>query len=413
MNKAGFIDRLRVFIILRLFIATFLLFLAQVVFRTDTLLFYYIIAAVSALSLFYLLWVLTKQALKFLAWLQIVVDLAIETLLIYCTGGVDSLFAPIYILSILSAGIMIAPGASFVIAGLSSLFFSGLVYGNYARLIPESLFLNAMGPAKMPDRDPLYLFYATYVRVTIFFIVAILTNHITRLVLNLEEKIRIQERLAFLGEITSGIAHEIRNPLAAISTTIEVIQKDIRHLLTPKSERLMTAVVDESERLKQVFSKILDYSRQDELALKRINLSELLNQILILIPNSIRNFDKVRLNRRYEGKKVFVEADVFQMQEAIANIIRNSYEAMQSGGSLTIDCMDVKSGAEVIVSDTGVGISKENLKSLFVPFKTTKKMGTGLGLAQSHKIVSQHGGKMSVHSVPQKGTEVRIFLPKK
>lgn len=413
MNRTNFIDRLRVFIILRLFIATLLLFLAQVVFRTDTLLFYYIIATVSVLSLFYLLWVLTGKWLRVLAWVQILIDLLVETLLIHCTGGVDSLFAPIYILSILSAGMIIAPGASFMIAGLSSLLFSGLVYTHYTKPIPGFLFLSDVDPDRLVNKDPLYLFYATYVRVTIFFIVAILSNYMTRLVLNLEERIRIQERLAFLGQITSGIAHEIRNPLAAISTTIEVIQNDIKHLLTPKSERLMSAVIDESERLKQVFSKILDYSRQDELTIKKINLVDLLDQIFILIPNSISHFDKVRLNKRYQSKKIIIEVDAFQIQEAIANVIRNAYEAMPNGGALSIDCVEVKAGVETIISDTGVGIPKDKLKLLFVPFKTTKKMGTGLGLAQSHKIITQHGGKIMVHSVPRKGTEVRIFLPRK
>jgi len=413
VNNNSFIDRLRVFIILRLFIATFLLFLAQVVFRTGALLFYYVIASVSILSLFYLLWLLTRKALWLLSWVQILIDLIIETLLIHCTGGVDSLFAPIYVLSILSAGMIIAPGVSFIIAGFSSLLFSSLVYSNHARLIPSFLFLGDMDPARIPGKDPLYLFYATYVRITIFFIVAILTNYMTKLVLNLEEKIRIQERLAFLGEITSGIAHEIRNPLAAISTTIEVIQKDIKHLLTPKSERLMEIVVDESERLKHVFSRILDYSRQNDPVLKRVNVPDLLDQILLLIQSSLPNFNSVRLNKRYENKKVVIEADAFQIQEAIANIIRNSFEAMPAGGVITIDCFETATGVEIIISDTGVGISKENLKSLFVPFKTTKKMGTGLGLAQSHKIISQHGGKIFVHSALQKGTETRIVLPKK
>ncbi|MBI4387928.1 MAG: GHKL domain-containing protein [Candidatus Omnitrophica bacterium] len=413
MEKGHRTQRIRVFIILRLFIAALLLFLAHYVFKLEILIFYYLIAAISVLSLIYLGWLIYGKGLTFLMWIQIIFDLLLETALVYYTGGVDSLFAPIYVLSILSAGMFIAPWSSFLVAGLSSFLFSGLVILNYFRGIP-TVTLVIGTPSVQSGNDVLYIFYATYVRVTIFFIVAILTNYMTETILHLENRIRLQERLAFVGDITSRIAHEIKNPLAAISNTLEVIMEDLKSNLSEKNLKLMSAVIDESERLKRVFGKILDYSRVGELRTQKIPLNQLIDKVLLLFSTS-KEFEvnNVFVEKKYNNKNVMVLVDPEQMIDAFSNIIRNAYEAMPHGGVLTIEINEYPEAVELIIADTGEGIKKEIRKALFTPFKTTKRMGTGLGLAQVHKIVSLHHGKVEVESNEPKGTQVRILLKRK
>lgn len=411
MKKIDRIGRIRAFIILRLFIVTLLLFLANYVFRIETLIFYYIIAAVCVLSVVYLLWLIYAKRLGFLMWLQIVGDTLLETILIYYTGGVDSLFAPIYVLSIISAGILIVPWASFIFAGFCSVLFSGLVVLNQGGMVPK--IFPAVNPAFDASHDNLYLFYATYVRITIFFVVAILTNYLTAMILKLEEKIRLQQRLAFLGDITSRIAHEIRNPLAAISGSIEVLAGELGASLGEKHMKLMNAAVDESERLKRVFSRILDYARMDDIKPEKVSLDQLMDRVLLTFEHNKEFNGNVSVVRKYQGKKVYCEVDPEQMRDAFSNVIRNSYEAMRDGGLLAIQMTPLSEEIEVAINDTGEGIKKETFKTLFAPFKTTKKTGAGLGLAQVQKIVSLHGGRVSVSSHPGKGTSVRIFLRKK
>ncbi len=403
-------ERVRVFIILRLFIVTFLLFLAHYFFRIEGVFFYCIIAFVCFLSLIYLIWLVYGKYLKLLTWTQIFFDILLETALIHYTGSVDSLFAPIYVLSILSAGTLIAPWTSFVIAGIASALFSGVVVLNYFQVFPG--FFPMMNSAHTIEHDSLYLFYATYVRITIFFVVAVLTNHLTRMIERLEEKIRIQERLAFLGDITSAIAHEIRNPLAAISGSIEVLSEDLKSLIDDKNQKLMTAVVEESDRLKRIFSRILDYSRLGELKLERQSLNQLLDGVLFLFEQSKEFDSKVTVIKKYQNQRMDADVDSEQMIDVFSNIVRNAMEAMPEGGQLVVEIERLTDEIQILFSDTGQGIKKEVLKNLFLPFKTTKKTGTGLGLAQAQKIVALHGGSIQIKSKAGAGTQVYIRLKK-
>ena len=410
MGVAVSVNGVRTFIILRLFIATLLLFLANFFFRTETLIFYYIIAIVSFLSAGYLIWLLMSRGLRVLIWFQIMADVLLETVLIACTGGVDSMFAPIYVLSIISAGMMIAPGSSFIIATISGVCFSSLAVFLYQTPTPP---LSALLPSSpYPDHDPLYLFYATYVRITMFFIVAILTHYMTRRLLKLEEKVRVQERLVFLGQIASSIAHEIRNPLATISASVEVLSEALSAKLTGDNAKLMSAVVDESDRLRRVFNKLLDYSRHDELQIEQTPIDDLLDRILFLHSNSGLANENVRIKKHYPHRKPVAPLDPFQMQEAFGHVIRNAFDAMPAAGALTISVTEQPRTYEILIADTGKGIGRDVLESLFLPFKTTKKTGTGLGLAEAHKIITQHGGKIEVKSQVGRGTQVKITILK-
>jgi len=167
--------RLRVLIMARLFIATFLLFYIRFVFPSEHIIFFAQIAAIALLSFMYLIWLISGRHLRTLAVIQITLDLLLESTLIYFTGGTESVFAAIYVLSILSAGYLLSPITSFYIAGGSSLLFVGIVSADYLNLIP----LNDIVYGKSPQRghDLIYLFYVTYVRISMYLIVAFLTYY--------------------------------------------------------------------------------------------------------------------------------------------------------------------------------------------------------------------------------------------
>ena len=174
----------------------------------------------------------------------------------------------------------------------------------------------------------------------------------------------------------------------------------------------MDAVVEESERLKRIFSKILVYARNEELRLKPIDVVQLLDKILLLFESS-KEFSKqsVEVIKKYNDEKIMMRADEEQMADMFSNVIRNAYEAMPKGGKLTLNLTQRLNEVEIVVLDTGEGMTKETMKGLFVPFKTTKKMGTGIGLSQAHKIITMHEGKIQIASKPKLGTEIKISLP--
>lgn len=403
------INRIRILIMARLFIAAFLLFYAQFVFHIERYVFYAIIAIVSLLSAGYVAWVIWGRLLKVLVYFQIVCDLILESILVYYTGGTDSLFVTVYALSILSASSIISPNASFFIAGGSSLFFVGAILAGYHGWIPKGL--------PLPDgefsvrRDPIYLFYASYVQITVFFVVAILAYYFSRVIKRLEAKIKTQERLVFLGEVTSSIAHEIRNPLASISGSVELLARQLQEKLNEKQSNLMNAVVDESERIKRIFNGLLDYARFPELKIEDVDLEQFLDQVLMLMTHQHDFSTKVSLHPLYKNKKIHLKIDPEYMKQVFMNIITNAYQAMPDGGSLTIDVNTKHNEAMISIEDTGVGMDKQVLNLVFVPFKTTKTNGAGLGMAQASKIINQHDGRILIHSKPKKGTRVEIIIP--
>ena len=290
------VNRLRVLIFARLFIAAFFLFYAQRVFPTDALVFYSVIVATTLLSAFHVLWLSVGQGLRILAWFQIVCDLILESALVYYTGSADSLFASIYILTILSAGLIIAPAASFYVAAGSSVSFLLAVF------LEPPVSVSFSGLWQEARRDVVYLFYASYVRITVFFLVAVLTYFFSQRIRKLEDKMKSQERLVFLGEVVSTIAHEIRNPLASISGSVELIQKQLDEKLNEKQRKMMNAVVDESERIKGIFSGLLDYARLPELHLEEIKITSFLDDVFLLMSHQHSFNSKVKVDALYKSR---------------------------------------------------------------------------------------------------------------
>lgn len=407
---AVLIKRLRVLIISRLLIGACLLFYAQFIFPVEAIVFYLIIALTSVLSALYVLWLMTGVNLNQLAWIQISCDLILESLLIYYTGGVDSLFASIYVLSILSAGLILSPTSSFYMATGSSICFIATVILVYHRWLPPFLLLFPK-PAFTVEHESIYLFYASYVQVTVFFLVAILTHYFSRMVQRLEKKMKMQERFVFLGEAASNIAHEIRNPLASISTAVELISKQLSNQLNDKQKKLMSAITDESVRINRIFNGILNFGSINRIELEEIILEPFFDEVLLLLQHHDAFKSNVKIKSLYKGKDIRIKADPEQIKEACLNIITNAYEAMENGGMLTIDCKKNHSYVIISISDSGNGIDSKIMNELFTPFKTTKPDGTGLGMAQANKIVSQHGGRIDVESKWGKGTRVNIILP--
>ncbi len=370
-----------------------------------------IIAVTSLLSVFYVLWLFSARQLELLACVQIFFDLILESVLIYYTGGVDSLFAGVYVLSILSAGSVLSSKASFYVATGSAVCFIGTVLLVYFHWIPFGTLL-PNPPDYGVKRENVYLFYAAYVQVTVFFLVAILTYYFSQKIERLEFKMKMQERLVVLGEVTSNIAHEIRNPLTSISGSVELISKQLNSQLTEKQRKLMDAIVDESLRINRIFNSLLDYARIPELHLEKISTESFLDEIFLLMKYQEAFNPRVAIKSLYRRKLVKVSADPEQMKQVLMNVITNAFEAMPEGGSLVVDTNTNRYEAIISIEDTGMGMDSKTLESIFVPFKTTKSNGTGLGMAQVHKIINQHGGRVSVQTKQGVGTRIDLVLPK-
>jgi two-component system sensor histidine kinase PilS (NtrC family) len=243
--------------------------------------------------------------------------------------------------------------------------------------------------------------------------IILIFQDITKLV-EMEEKVRRQEQLAVVGSLAAGIAHEIRNPLASLSGSIQVLQGDLD--LKGDDKHLMDIVVRETDRLNTIISEFLEYARPKTSHLEKILLLPLLDETIMLLKNS-RDFREGITIRVQVDPQVVIQGDAKRMRQVFWNLLINACHAMPDGGEITVSTMpalrnDDDSGwCEVVIQDTGQGIAHEYLDKIFDPFFTTKTGGTGLGLAIVDRIIEDHGGIIDVESEASRGTKFRIRLP--
>lgn len=223
------------------------------------------------------------------------------------------------------------------------------------------------------------------------------------------------DRLAILGQLAAGAAHEIRNPLTAIRSTVQYLGKGIQD--TEKQE-MVNELMEEVDRINKIVQGMLSFSKPSELETANVDIEQLLHQSLVLLNNAIVK-QQVTVDFNVHVKNTTVVADPAQLKQVFLNVILNAVEAMegQEEKRLTLNIesgrlMDYQSRYLLVsVTDMGKGISQEDVENVFNPFYTTKKDGTGLGLPISYGIINRHGGEMEINSLPGKGTTVLIKLP--
>lgn len=234
---------------------------------------------------------------------------------------------------------------------------------------------------------------------------------------DMEEEMRRREWLATLGEMSAGMAHEIRNPLAALAGSMQMLRRDLP--LDETSARLMDIAVREATRLDAIITEFLLYARPPALNLKECDINTLVSETLDLIRHEAQSRKNITLKVEPGPGRMLVQVDQDQMKQVFWNLATNAFEAMLTGGRLTITTARRRfrsgdragEGAEIAFSDTGEGIKKEDLEKIFLPFFTTKKQGSGLGLAAVHRIVDLHGGWIRVDSQPGSGSRFVVCLP--
>jgi two-component system sensor histidine kinase PilS (NtrC family) len=227
----------------------------------------------------------------------------------------------------------------------------------------------------------------------------------------LERDAARQQRLAAVGEMAAGIAHEIRNPLASMSGSIQILRQELP--LTAEQEQLMDIVLRESERLNETIRSFLAYARPQRVALARLDVRRALSDAAALLRNSPDVHDQHVIEVDVPGYELWYEADEGQIKQIVWNLASNGLRAMPDGGRLRLAAAaePTTNGVVLTVTDEGIGIATADLDGLFQPFNGRFARGSGLGLAIVHRIVSDYHGEISVSSQPGLGTTVSVRLP--
>jgi two-component system sensor histidine kinase HydH len=229
---------------------------------------------------------------------------------------------------------------------------------------------------------------------------------------NLEKKMRETERLAAVGRMAAGVAHEVRNPLSSVKGLALLLQGKF----PPKSNEHETAtlLIQEVERMNRTISELLSFARPAALDLTNVDVGEFLERQVRLMEADAAS-EGITFTLDLAEDLPLITADQDRLNQVFINILLNAVQAMTAGGEIIVSACANMNSKTIIISfaDTGSGMEKETLKQVFFPYFTTRKNGTGIGMALSQKVIADHGGTIHVQSVPGRGTTVTIELPMK
>jgi two-component system, NtrC family, sensor histidine kinase HydH len=363
---------------------------------------------------------------RFLGWAgprgpiyTVVIKILLATLLIGHTGGINSSYFLIYYLPVVTAAMFFGPWATLAWTAATS-----AAYCSFLAWVPWSAFeLTAEGATELAIRN---LF---------FFLAAILVNRFVvenrrhsmryqklaeelaetnRQLKRAEAEARRSERLGALGQMSAGLAHEIRNPLGIIKGSAESLSK---RLISSDavSVELAGYISSEVNRLNSIVTRFLDFARPHELEKQLEEIPPLIERALKAARDRWPDA-KVEVERQYASGLIPVPVDTGLCEQVFLNLVMNAYEAMDgSAGKLRVSIRAAESngrrGVEMDIEDSGPGVPEELREQVFNPFFTTKQSGVGLGLSIVSKIVDDHRGWIRIESPPGKGACFRVFLP--
>lgn len=230
----------------------------------------------------------------------------------------------------------------------------------------------------------------------------------TDILFQTEEQLRRADRMSALGQLSAGMAHEIRNPLGAIQGAVEILRDDYDE--KDAKYEFIRILLKETDRLNRIVQEFLGFARPKQPELRQADVNEELESVLVLTAQEARK-SGVTVDKRLNPAVGKQRLDAGLLNQAFLNLVLNALQSMPRGGVLTVESSLNNSMVVVRIADTGVGISEENRKKLFSPFFTTKKNGTGLGLAITYRIIENHHGVIDVASEPGKGTTFLVKIP--
>jgi two-component system NtrC family sensor kinase len=228
--------------------------------------------------------------------------------------------------------------------------------------------------------------------------------------IRLEEQLLQTEKLTSLGLLAAGVAHEVNTPFAVISNYVHMLAKQVP--AGDPRQGLIEKIVKQTFRASEIVNNLLNFSRTGGSEFQELHLNQVIEETLSLVAHPFRTA-RVQVLQTLQPDLPPVLGSGNRLQQVFLNLLMNARDSMPSGGMIEVRSSSTNGYVEVEVTDTGIGISRENLSRIFDPFFTTKATGrgTGLGLSVSYGIIKEHAGRIDVHSTPGKGTSFRLEFP--
>jgi two-component system sensor histidine kinase PilS (NtrC family) len=371
---------------------------------------YALISGVILLSLVYGIIISKVTNLIRFAYIQVVIDTFVISFIIFVTGGFTSIFSFLYLLTIIYSSILLFRKGSLLVAGLCAIQYGIIIDLEYYGILP------ALGSGRISDAFQYNvgeLFYKVIITMVACFGVAFLSSLLSererrtkRELKAMADQVKRVEKMVAIGEMAAGLAHEIKNPLASLTGSIQILREEIPP--NPDHEKLMHIILREADRLNSLLGDFLMFVKPPAGKVKPIELHLVIEEAVILLTRDRSNCSRITVSKNLIPD-IWVSIDPSHLRQAFWNLLLNAIESMPEEGTLHIE-METHQDKRVTVSisDTGCGMSGKQIESIFDPFYTTKPNGTGLGLSIVHRILESYGIKVEIESQEDVGTTVDL-----
>ena len=337
----------------------------------------------------------------------IAAKLAFCYLLVWATGGIESSYYLIFLLPIVSAASMFGLPRTMIVCAVSS-----ALYLSFLLFVIDTYYVPPEGQRELT------------VRILFFFLSAILVNQLAtenrlktqrlsqanKELSEAQAEVRRSERLAALGQLSAGLAHEIRNPLGVISASAELLAKNVG-AENEVAKEVAGFIGAEVRRTNALVTRFLDFARPSKPHREVQQLNPIVERAIQTLADTRKPDDPAITVETFLAPLPSFSFDATLIESAVVNLLLNGREAMTDGGVLRVETAREDGFARITITDGGHGIPHDKIEDVFNPFFTTKPRGVGLGLAMVSKFVDSHGGAITVESEPGKGASFRILLP--
>ena len=369
---------------------------------------YGIIVGIFLLSVYYALILRYEKLNLLLPYMQIGIDTFLVTVIIFITGSFTSIFSFLYLVVIVYSSMIVFRRGSMVMAMLCSIQYGILIDLEYYGVV-NPFFIK--GSSTIGDYDWNIVLFKVVITMSACFAVAFLSGLLSEQVRRtkkelsvMEDRVKRVEKMAYMGEMAAGITHEVKNPLASLAGSIQILRKEIPY--NPEHDKLMQIVLRETDRLNMLVSNFLLFAKPPVGKIEKIELENALIETLKLFKNNQATNNRVSITMDL-APNIWVQMDPVHLRQVMWNLLLNAAEAVDGEGFINVKTYLVKPHyACVEVSDNGIGMTKKLIQSIFDPFFTTKPTGTGLGLSIVHSILESYNTWLDVVSEVGEGTKI-------
>lgn len=370
------------------------------------LMLYGLISGVVILSISYTILFNRVKNVERFASIQVGIDTFIISCIIFVTGCFSSIFSFLYLVVIIYSTLLLFKKGSMIIAALCAIQYGIMIDLEYFGILNPATFADSLVAANYPWSQVLYKILITTIAC---FAVAFLSNFLAeqarktkKELLEMEERVKRFEKMAAMGEMAAIMAHEIKNPLASISGSIQLLREDMSD--NPQQDRLMRIIHREADRLGSLVNNFLLFARPPVGKIEKFELGKSITDTIYLFEKDIKCSGRISIIKHITPN-IWVEMNPVHLHQILWNLLLNASEAIETSGNIKVRLYSLKNkNAMIEVADDGCGIPCEIIKSIFDPFFTTRQNGTGLGLSIVHNILKPYDSWLDVESSINKGS---------